>query len=135
MIRARRIVPAGALVVGSRALSRGGGDDVGQPVAGAECEEGPEHVSGTRQPLVHADEVAVRSARERQLLDVEGGVGEPQFVAPVIRFGARGRSGAMAVDHPGGWVAITDEVEHPYEWMRAEHADIPVFIAWGQVPS
>lgn len=27
------------------------------------------------------------------------------------------------VTRPGGWVAITDEVEHPYEWMRAEHAD------------
>jgi ArsR family transcriptional regulator len=24
----------------------------------------------------------------------------------------------------GGWVAITDAVEHPYEWMRAEQADI-----------
>jgi ubiquinone/menaquinone biosynthesis C-methylase UbiE len=25
---------------------------------------------------------------------------------------------------PGGTVGITDEVEHPYEWMREEHADI-----------
>ena len=25
---------------------------------------------------------------------------------------------------PGGWVAITDEVEHPYTWMREEQADI-----------
>ena len=25
---------------------------------------------------------------------------------------------------PGGTVAITDEVEHPYEWMRQEHADV-----------
>jgi ArsR family transcriptional regulator len=25
---------------------------------------------------------------------------------------------------PGGWVAITDAVEHPYEWMRTEQADI-----------
>ena len=25
---------------------------------------------------------------------------------------------------PGGWVAITDEVEHSYEWMRTEQADI-----------
>ena len=24
----------------------------------------------------------------------------------------------------GGWVAITDEVAHPYEWMRTEQADI-----------
>jgi ubiquinone/menaquinone biosynthesis C-methylase UbiE len=28
------------------------------------------------------------------------------------------------VVRPGGWVAITDEVEHPYEWMRTEHADV-----------
>jgi ArsR family transcriptional regulator len=28
------------------------------------------------------------------------------------------------VTRPGGWVAITDEVEHPYEWMRTEHADV-----------
>jgi ArsR family transcriptional regulator len=25
---------------------------------------------------------------------------------------------------PGGTDAITDEVEHPYEWMRQEHADV-----------
>ena len=25
---------------------------------------------------------------------------------------------------PGGTVGITDELEHPYEWMREEHADI-----------
>jgi ArsR family transcriptional regulator len=24
----------------------------------------------------------------------------------------------------GGWVAITDANEHPYEWMRTEQADI-----------
>ncbi len=28
------------------------------------------------------------------------------------------------VTRPGGWVAITDEVEHRYEWMRDEHADV-----------
>lgn len=28
------------------------------------------------------------------------------------------------VTKPGGWVAVTDEVEHPYEWMRAEHSDV-----------
>jgi ubiquinone/menaquinone biosynthesis C-methylase UbiE len=28
------------------------------------------------------------------------------------------------VTRPGGWVAITDEVEHPYEWMRTEQADL-----------
>jgi len=25
---------------------------------------------------------------------------------------------------PGGTVAICDEVEHPYQWMRTEHADV-----------
>ena len=28
------------------------------------------------------------------------------------------------VVRPGGVVAITDEVEHPYEWMRTEQADL-----------
>jgi len=28
------------------------------------------------------------------------------------------------VVRPGGTIAITDEVEHPYEWMRTEQADI-----------
>jgi len=28
------------------------------------------------------------------------------------------------VVRPGGVVAICDEVEHPWEWMREEHADI-----------
>jgi ubiquinone/menaquinone biosynthesis C-methylase UbiE len=28
------------------------------------------------------------------------------------------------VTRPGGWVAITDEVEHSYQWMREEHADL-----------
>jgi len=28
------------------------------------------------------------------------------------------------VTKPGGWVAVTDEVQHHYEWMRTEHADL-----------
>ncbi len=33
--------------------------------------------------------------------------------------------GEMArVVRPGGMVAITDAVEHPYEWMRSEQADV-----------
>jgi ArsR family transcriptional regulator len=28
------------------------------------------------------------------------------------------------VVRPGGIVAICDAVEHPYEWMRTEHADV-----------
>ena len=53
------------------------------------------------------------------------------------------------VVRPGGVVAICDEVEHPWEWMREEHADIwlgftpeqvhaftkiDVFAAAGRVP-
>jgi len=37
------------------------------------------------------------------------------------------------VTRPGGWVAITDEVEHPYEWMRVEHADVWLGFAEAQV--
>jgi ArsR family transcriptional regulator len=33
---------------------------------------------------------------------------------------------------PGGTVAITDEVEHPYTWMREEHADIWLGFNKGQ---
>ena len=35
------------------------------------------------------------------------------------------------VVRPGGTVAITDEVEHSYEWMRDEHAD--VWLGFDQV--
>ncbi|MGH9210797.1 MAG: class I SAM-dependent methyltransferase [Acidimicrobiales bacterium] len=28
------------------------------------------------------------------------------------------------VTKPGGWVGVTDEVEHHHEWMRTEHADL-----------
>jgi ubiquinone/menaquinone biosynthesis C-methylase UbiE len=28
------------------------------------------------------------------------------------------------ITRPGGWVAVTDEIAHPSEWMRTEHADI-----------
>jgi ubiquinone/menaquinone biosynthesis C-methylase UbiE len=37
------------------------------------------------------------------------------------------------VTRPGGWVAITDEVEHPYEWMRTEHADVWLGFSEAQV--
>ena len=37
------------------------------------------------------------------------------------------------VTRPGGWVAITDEIEHPYEWMRTEHADIWLGFSAAQV--
>jgi ubiquinone/menaquinone biosynthesis C-methylase UbiE len=34
---------------------------------------------------------------------------------------------------PGGWVAITDEVEHPYSWMIEEHADVWLGFSADQV--
>ena len=34
---------------------------------------------------------------------------------------------------PGGTVAIVDEVEHSYEWMRSEHADVWLGFGEGQV--
>jgi ubiquinone/menaquinone biosynthesis C-methylase UbiE len=37
------------------------------------------------------------------------------------------------VARPGGTVAITDEVAHPYAWMREEHADIWLGFEQGQV--
>jgi ArsR family transcriptional regulator len=37
------------------------------------------------------------------------------------------------VTRPGGWVALTDEVEHPYEWMRTEHADVWLGFSSGQI--
>jgi len=37
------------------------------------------------------------------------------------------------VTRPGGWVAITDEVEHPYEWMRTEHADVWLGFSQAQI--
>jgi len=30
----------------------------------------------------------------------------------------------VRVVKPGGTVAIVDEVDHPYGWMREEHADV-----------
>lgn len=37
------------------------------------------------------------------------------------------------VTRPNGWVAITDAIEHPYQWMRAEQADIWLGFAPEQV--
>ena len=34
---------------------------------------------------------------------------------------------------PGGTVVITDEVKHPYAWMREEHADVWLGFDQGQV--
>jgi hypothetical protein len=66
----------------------------------------------------------------------EGDVADP---APARSCGGRdGRQHGAAPGHQprgharrddarhaaGGWVAITDEIEHPYEWMRTEHADV-----------
>jgi ubiquinone/menaquinone biosynthesis C-methylase UbiE len=49
-------------------------------------------------------------------------------VANMVLHHAEDPTGMLAemtqVVRPGGWVAITDCVEHPYEWMRTEQADI-----------
>jgi ubiquinone/menaquinone biosynthesis C-methylase UbiE len=49
-------------------------------------------------------------------------------VANMVLHHAADPAGMLAemtrVVSPGGWVAITDAVEHPYEWMRTEQADI-----------
>ena len=37
------------------------------------------------------------------------------------------------VVRPGGVVAIVDEVEHPFAWMREEHADVWLGFGEGQV--
>ena len=37
------------------------------------------------------------------------------------------------VVRPGGAVVVTDEVEHPYAWMRDEHADIWLGFGRGQM--
>jgi ArsR family transcriptional regulator len=37
------------------------------------------------------------------------------------------------VVRPGGTVVVTDEVEHPYVWMRDEHADVWLGFGRGQV--
>jgi ubiquinone/menaquinone biosynthesis C-methylase UbiE len=39
----------------------------------------------------------------------------------------------VRVVRPGGTVAITDEVEHPYAWMHEEHADVWLGFGRGQI--
>ena len=39
----------------------------------------------------------------------------------------------MRVVRPGGMVAITDEIEHSYEWMRAEQADLWLGFAEAEI--
>lgn len=39
------------------------------------------------------------------------------------------------VVRPGGTVVIADEVEHPYEWMRREHADVWLGFSQSQIES
>jgi ArsR family transcriptional regulator len=39
------------------------------------------------------------------------------------------------VVRPGGMIAITDEVEHPFEWMRTEQADLWLGFTPEQVKS
>jgi ArsR family transcriptional regulator len=58
-------------------------------------------------------------------------------VANMVLHHAEDPAGMLAemtrVVRPGGWVAITDAVEHPYEWMRNEQADIWLGFTTDQV--
>ncbi len=60
-------------------------------------------------------------------LPLEDGSVDAAFANMVLHHaqdpGAMLREMARVV-RPGGTVAITDEVEHPYVWMRDEHADV-----------
>jgi ubiquinone/menaquinone biosynthesis C-methylase UbiE len=51
-------------------------------------------------------------------------------VDPVAMLGEMART-----VRPDGTIVITDEVEHPYEWMREEHADVWLNFTPGQVES
>lgn len=58
-------------------------------------------------------------------------------VANMVLHHAKAPSAMLAemarATRPGGWVAITDEVTHPYEWMRTEHADVWLGFSADQV--
>lgn len=60
-------------------------------------------------------------------LPLESGFADAAFANMVLHHaedpGAMLREMARTVK-PGGVVAIVDEVEHSYEWMREEHADV-----------
>jgi ubiquinone/menaquinone biosynthesis C-methylase UbiE len=46
---------------------------------------------------------------------------------------ARVLSEMARVTKPGGWVAVADAVEHDYEWMRTEQADVWLGFSGTQV--
>jgi ArsR family transcriptional regulator len=72
------------------------------------------------------DNVEVRQADLTQLPLDDDSV--DAAVANMVLHHALDPAGMLAemtrVVRPGGWVAITDAIEHPYEWMRTEQADI-----------
>jgi len=71
---------------------------------------------------------------EATLLPLEEGVVDAAFANMVLHHAedptAMLREMSRVV-RPGGMVAITDEVAHPYTWMREEHAD--VWLGFDQV--
>ena len=73
---------------------------------------------------------------EASLLPLEDGAVDAAFANMVLHHAedpeAMLREMARIV-RPGGTVAITDEVAHPYAWMREEHADIWLGFERGQV--
>ena len=73
---------------------------------------------------------------EATLLPLDEGVVDAAFANMVLHHAedptAMLREMARIV-RPGGMVAITDEVAHPYAWMREEHADVWLGCEQGQV--
>jgi ubiquinone/menaquinone biosynthesis C-methylase UbiE len=72
------------------------------------------------------DNVEVREADLTQLPLNDQSV--DAAVANMVLHHAEDPAGMLAemtrVVRPRGWVAIADAIEHPYEWMRTEQADI-----------
>ena len=73
---------------------------------------------------------------EATLLPLEEGLVDAAFANMVLHHAedptAMLREMARVV-RPGGMVAITDEVAHPYAWMREEHADVWLGFEQGQL--
>jgi ubiquinone/menaquinone biosynthesis C-methylase UbiE len=69
-------------------------------------------------------------------LPVESGAVDAAFANMVLHHAEDPGSmlqGMARVVRPGGVVAIVDEVEHPFAWMREEHADVWLGFGEGQV--
>jgi ubiquinone/menaquinone biosynthesis C-methylase UbiE len=75
-------------------------------------------------------------AGEVERLPLEDGAVDAAFANMVLHHAERPTAmlrEMTRVVRLGGRVAITDEVEHPYAWMREEHADVWFGFGRGQV--